>query len=103
MIWNKVITRVILFCVDVIGHNQEIMLELLNIFGVSNSPDLPIEFNIDEHGIVSPCDSDDSSSSSHLSSLTDKTDTSETHSNQSADDDLVSFKKVEVVVFYVNL
>ena len=79
------------------------MLELLNIFGVSNSPDIPIEFNIDDHGIVSPSDSDDSSSSSHTSSLADKTDTKETHSNQSVDDDLVLFRKVEVVVFYTNL
>ena len=74
------------------------MLELLNIFGVSNSPDLPIEFNIDEHGIISPCDSASSLSLSP-SSLSENTETNEIHSNQSddADDDLVSFKKVEVI------
>ena len=72
------------------------MLELINLFGLSNSPDLPIELHSEDPG--SSSDESDSSSSSPHTSISEGIDKSQI---LSAEDNLVSYKKVEVgTVFY---
>ena len=72
------------------------MLELINLFGLSNSPDLPVELHSEELG--SSSDESDSSSSSPHTSISEGI---EKNQILSAEDNLVTYKKVEVgTVFY---
>ena len=69
------------------------MLELINLFGLSNCPDLSIEFNDDDTRRNSSDDSDSSSSSLDTSA-------SERIHNPAMTDNLVFYKKVEVGKIY---
>ena len=68
------------------------MFELINLFGLSNSPDLPIEFLGEDQENSS--ESSGSSSSSLHTSFSEGIDKIQV---QSVEDHLVLYKKVEVV------
>ena len=67
------------------------MFELINLFGLSNSPDLPVEFLGEDH--ESSSEGSDSSSSSRHTSFSEGIDKIQI---QSMEDHLVVYKKVEV-------
>ena len=69
------------------------MFELINLFGLSNSPDLPVEFLGEDH--ESSSESCDSSSSSHHTSFSEGIDKIQV---QSFEDHLVVYKKIEVII-----
>ena len=68
------------------------MFELINLFGLSNSPDLHIEFQGEDHDTSSE-DSDSSSSSNHTS-FSEGIDKIQV---QSMDDHFVAYKKIAVI------
>ena len=68
------------------------MFELINLFGLSNSPDLQVEFFGEDQ--ESSSESCDSSSSSHHTSFSEGIDKIQV---QSFEDHLVVYKKIEVI------
>ena len=71
------------------------MFELINLFGLSNSPDLPVEFLGEDH--ESSSESCNSSSSSHHTSFSEGIDKIQV---QSFEDHLVVYKKIEVICLF---
>ena len=69
------------------------MFELINLFGLSNGPDLQVEFLGEDH--ESSSESCDSSSSSHHTSFSEGIDKIQV---QSFEDHLVVYKKIEVMI-----
>ena len=71
------------------------MLDLLNKFGMSNSPELVIKFCVDDHGISH----DDIDSSSSALPLLASENTEKSHT-QFMEDSLVSYYKIEVLLYH---